>query len=54
MQFEALSYPQRKYTVILMGSDTHPTYIGAMDQHWKPTESVDGSTAALLRNLKKF
>ena len=54
IHYQALDYPDRKRTVILMGSDAHTTYIGAMDQNWKPTESADGSTAALLRNLKRF
>jgi hypothetical protein len=59
LQYEALGYPERRLTVILMGSDRHSMlYIGAMDERWKPTASVSlrsgGTTDSLLRNLKQF
>jgi len=54
-----LGYPDRKYTVILMGSARQTAvYIGTMDENWKPVHSVDlhsgGTTASLLRSLKRF
>src|SRR5207248_4765103 len=54
IQFRALGYPERKYTVILMGGDPHNArYIGVMDDNWKPVHSVElhsgGSTLSLLR-----
>jgi hypothetical protein len=59
LQYEALGYPDRHLTVILMGPDRHSMlYIGAMDDRWKPAASVTlrsgGSTDSLLRNLKRF
>jgi hypothetical protein len=59
MQYEALDYPDRKLTVILMGADRKSVlYVGAMDQDWKPVHSVafrSGGTAdSLLRGLKRF
>jgi hypothetical protein len=59
IQFRALAYPDRKYTVILMGSDSHSgRYIGVMDDNWKPVSSVElqhgGTTLSLLRDLKRF
>jgi hypothetical protein len=59
LQYEALAYPDKKLTVILMGSDRKSVlYIGAMDQNWRPVHSVPlrsgGDTADLLRNLRKF
>ena len=59
IQVRAMSYPDRKYTVILMGSDRRSAvYIGTMDENWKPVHSVElhsgGTTAPLLRNLKQF
>ncbi len=59
MQFRALGYPDRKYTVILMGSSRNTAvYIGTMDDHWKPMHFVElhpaGTTASLLRNLERF
>ncbi|MGA2267038.1 MAG: hypothetical protein ABSH44_01090 [Bryobacteraceae bacterium] len=55
----ALGYPDRKYTVILMGGDRNSAaYIGTMDDNWKPVHSVElhsgGTTASLLRALKRF
>jgi hypothetical protein len=59
LQYEALAYPARKVTVILMGSDRKSVqYIGALDQDWQPVHSVPlrsgGDTASLLRNLRRF
>jgi hypothetical protein len=59
LQYEALGYPGRKLTIILMGSDRKSVqYIGAMDQNWRPVHSVSlrsgGDTSSLLRNLARF
>jgi hypothetical protein len=59
LQYEALGYPDRKLTVILMGGDRKSVqYVGSMDDNWKPVHSVQlrsgGSTDSLLRGLKKF
>jgi hypothetical protein len=59
LQYEALSYPSRNVTVILMGSDRATAlYIGAVDQNWQPVHSVTlrtgGDTSSLLRNLRRF
>jgi len=59
VQYEALGYPDRQLTVILMGSDRHSMlYIGAFDDQWKVAGSVTlrsgGNTESLMRNLKKF
>jgi hypothetical protein len=59
LQYRALGYPDRKYTVILMGADRRSVlYIGTMDDHWRPVHSVDlrsgGTTASLLRELPRF
>ena len=59
LQYEALAYPARKVTVILMGGDRKSVlYIGTMDQNWQPIHSVTlhsgGNTDSLLRGLHKF
>jgi len=59
IQVRALGYPDRKYTVLLMGRDRgSAVYIGTMDDNWKPIHSVElhagGTTSSLLRNLKRF
>jgi hypothetical protein len=59
LQFRALSYPDRKYTIILMGPDRNSAlYIGTVDDNWKPMDSVPlhsgGDTSSLLRNLRRF
>jgi hypothetical protein len=59
LQYEALDYPDRKLTVILMGGDRKSVqYVGTMDQDWKPVHSVTlrsgGTTDSLLRGLKRF
>src|SRR5579871_579711 len=59
LQYRALSYPDRRYSVILMGSTRQgATYIGTMDENWRPLHSVElpsgGTTASLLRGLRRF
>jgi hypothetical protein len=59
IQFRALTYPQRAYTVILMGTDRGAaTYIGTLDSNWKPVHFVPfrggGSTSSLLREMRRF
>jgi hypothetical protein len=59
LQYEALDYPDRKLTVILMGADRNSVqYVGTMDKDWKPVHSVrlrsGGTTDSLLRELKRF
>jgi hypothetical protein len=59
LQYEALAYPARKVTVILMGSDRKSAfYIGAVDPNWQPVHAVPlrsgGDTSSLLRNLRRF
>lgn len=59
IHYRALAYPERRYTVILMGPDRETAhYIGVMDENWKPIHSVDlrsgGTTLSLLRDLKRF
>jgi hypothetical protein len=59
LQFEALDYPNRKLTVIMMGPDRNSVqYVGTMDKDWKPVHSVrlrlGGTTDSLLRGLKRF
>ncbi len=59
IQYQALSYPERGYTVILMGGDRKSVaYIGTLDSNWNPVHSVElrsgGSTFPMLRGLKRF
>ena len=59
LQFEALDYPNRKLTVIMMGPDRNSVqYVGTMDKDWKPVHSVrlrsGATTDSLLRGLKRF
>lgn len=59
IQYRALTYPQRKFTVILMGTDRNAaTYVGALDDSWRPLHSVPfrsgGNTFSMLRGLKRF
>ncbi len=59
LQYEALTYPERKVTVILAGSERNSVqYVGTMDQDWRPVHSVPlrsgGTTDSLLRGLKRF
>ncbi|MBI2688395.1 MAG: hypothetical protein HYX27_18990 [Acidobacteria bacterium] len=59
LQYRALAYPDRHFTVILMGTEQkNALYIGAMNDNWKPVHSVKhaghGDTRSLLEGLKKF
>jgi len=59
IQYQRLTYPQRGYSVILMGpSRNEARYIGAMDRNWQVLHYVElpggGNTAAILRSLKRF
>lgn len=59
IQYRALTYPQRNYTVILMGTDRkQATYVGTVDKDWNPVHSVQfragGDTGSMLRGLKHF
>jgi hypothetical protein len=53
--YRALGYPDRRYTVILMGRDKGSmAYIGTLDQDWHSIHSVNTRTDSLLRTLKRF
>jgi hypothetical protein len=53
--YRALAYPERRYTVILMGPEQgRMTYIGAMDQNWRPIHAVNAHSDSLLRTLQRF
>ena len=57
--YESLAYPDRRYTVILMGSDVKSlAYVGTMDDNWRPVHFISlrsgGSTESLLRTLPRF
>jgi hypothetical protein len=57
--YESLAYPERRYTVILMGSDAKSlAYVGTMDDNWRPVHFIPlrsgGSTESLLRTLPRF
>ena len=57
--YESLTYPDRRYTVILMGSDVKSlAYVGTMDDNWRPVHFISlrggGSTESLLRTLPRF
>jgi len=59
IQYRALSYPQRSYTVILMGTDRKSAaYIGTLDDNWHPVHAVPfrtgGNTFSVLRGLQRF
>lgn len=59
MQYRALAYPNRGIIVILMGAERNKaTYIGAMDNNWKPVDAValpgGRNTYSLLRSVGKF
>jgi hypothetical protein len=59
IQYEALSYPDRKYTVILAGQDVRTlAYIGTVDDNWRPVHFVNlhtgGSTESLLQTMERF
>jgi hypothetical protein len=59
IQYQAMAYPERGYTIILMGGDRKSVlYIGTLDSNWVPVHSVQlrsgGTTFAMLRELKRF
>ena len=59
LEYQALRYRDRPYTLVLMGADRKSVhYIGALDKEWKPVHSVrlpsGGDTLALLRGVPKF
>ena len=50
--YRALGYPERRYTVILMGRDQiSMSYIGTVDRSWRPIHSVNAQTESLLHQL---
>lgn len=58
-QYRVLSYPQQQLFVILMGARReNASYIGAMNQDWKPVHSVmqhgGGSTYTMLKSIPRF
>ncbi|MCC7154448.1 MAG: hypothetical protein IT161_07720 [Bryobacterales bacterium] len=59
LQYLRMSYPDRGFTVILMGTDRKSVrYIGTLNKDWQPLHYVEfargATTASLLRGLKKF
>ena len=59
LQYRAMAYPARHFTVILMGTEQkNARYIGAVNDEWRPVNSVKhaghGDTRSLLEGLKKF
>jgi hypothetical protein len=59
IQVRGLYYPERKYTVILMGQDRGSArYYGTLDEKWVPIHSVEmhsgGTTSSWLRSLNRF
>jgi len=59
LQYRLMWYPERAYSVILMGSDRKDAhYVGAMDGNWHVLHYVEipggGNTRPLLRGLKRF
>ncbi|MFB3776695.1 MAG: hypothetical protein ACE141_03760 [Bryobacteraceae bacterium] len=59
LEYQAIRYRDRPYTLVLMGADRKSVhYIGALDKEWKPVHSVrlpgGGDTLALLRGVPKF
>ncbi|MBM3754423.1 MAG: hypothetical protein FJW38_10635 [Acidobacteria bacterium] len=59
LQYRALEYPARHFTVIMMGTEQgNAHYIGAVNEDWRPVHSVKhaggGDTRALLAGLKRF
>ncbi|HUP04486.1 MAG TPA: hypothetical protein VMU19_10885 [Bryobacteraceae bacterium] len=59
IQYEALSYPDRQYTVILGGQNARDLkYIGTVDDNWRPVHFISnrsgGSTEDLLRTIQRF
>ena len=59
LQYRALHYPDKKLTVILMGSDRKSAlYLGSVNDNWRPVHTVvnpaRGDTRAMLQGLKRF
>jgi hypothetical protein len=59
LQYRAMAYPDRHFTVILMGTEQkNARYIGALNDNWRPVHTVKhaghGNTRSLLEGLKKF
>jgi hypothetical protein len=59
IQYRALAYRDRGYTVILMGSSREAArYIGVLNDNWQPIHYVElpgrANTASMLRALPKF
>jgi hypothetical protein len=55
IQYRGLGYPERRYTVVLMGSELNAArYIGIMDENWRPVYATGDTTMSLLRSLRKF
>ena len=59
LQYRALAYPERRFTVILMGTEQkNARYIGAVNEDWRPVHTVkhagQGNTRSLLEGLKRF
>jgi len=53
--YRALGYPERHYTVILMGRDkASMVYIGTLDADWHVLYAVNAQDESLLRSLKRF
>lgn len=59
LQYRALAYPDRHFTVILMGTEQkNALYIGAVNDDWRPVHTVKhaghGDTRSLLEGLPRF
>jgi hypothetical protein len=59
LQYRALEYPDRHFTVILMGTErNNARYIGAVNGDWRPVHTVKhagkGNTRSLLEGLPRF
>ena len=59
LQYRAMAYPARHFTVILMGTEQkNALYIGAVNDDWRPVHTVKhaghGDTRSLLEGLKRF
>ncbi len=59
LQYRALWYPERSYSVILLGTDRNSAhYIGALDKNWRVIHYVElpggADTSSMLRGMGKF
>lgn len=59
LQYRALTYPDRHFTIILMGTERdNAHYIGAVNDNWRPVHAVKhaghGDTRSLLAGLPRF